>query len=151
MHKLNSKLKFYEKEPADVEKIEKTLSTMLPAHMIVQQQYRQRGFTVYSELIKTLLQAARHNELLIWNSNQGPIGAKPLPEVHATTQKKPPYNANKAILEPIKAKTSTREPISLKVLRERATILSRTKISLALAPSVVVTITRLRNVAPQST
>jgi hypothetical protein len=90
MHKLNSKLKFYEKEPADVEKIEKTLSIMLPAHMIVQQQYRQRGFTVYSELIKTLLQAARHNWLLIWNSNQGPIGAKPLPEVHATTQKKPP-------------------------------------------------------------
>jgi hypothetical protein len=34
--KLNSKLKFYEKEPTDAEKIEKTLSTMLPAHMIVQ-------------------------------------------------------------------------------------------------------------------
>jgi hypothetical protein len=68
---------------------------MLPAHMILQQQYRQRSFTVYSELIKTLLQAERHNELLIWNSNQGPIGAKPLPEVHATTQKKPPKDANK--------------------------------------------------------
>jgi hypothetical protein len=56
-----------------------------------------------------------------------------------------------AILEPLKAKTSAREPVSLKVLRERATILSQTKTSLALAPSVVVTITRLRNVAPQST
>jgi hypothetical protein len=83
MHKLSSKLKFCEKEPTDAEKIKKTLSTMLPAHMILQQQYRQRGFTVYSKLIKTLLQAERHNELLIWNSNQGPLGAKPLPEVHA--------------------------------------------------------------------
>jgi hypothetical protein len=46
-----------------------------------------------------------------------------------------------AILEPINAKISAREPVSLKVLRERATILSRTKTSLALAPSVVVTIT----------
>jgi hypothetical protein len=87
MHKLSSKLKFCEKEPTDAEKIEKTLSTMLPAHMIIQQQYRQRGFTVYSELIKTLLQVERHNELLIWNSNQGPLGAKPLPEVHANAQK----------------------------------------------------------------
>jgi hypothetical protein len=83
MHKLSSKLKFCEKEPTNAKKIEKTLSTMLPAHMILQQQYRQRGFTVYSKLIKTLLQAERHNELLIWNSNQGPLGAKPLPEVHA--------------------------------------------------------------------
>jgi hypothetical protein len=95
MHKLSSKLKFCEKEPIDIEKIEKTLSTMLPAHMILQQQYHQRGFTVYSELIKTLLQAKRHNKLLIWNSNQGPVRAKPLPEVHATTQKKPSKDANK--------------------------------------------------------
>jgi len=83
MHKLSSKLKFCEKEPSDAEKIEKTLSTMLPAQMILQQQYRERGFTVYSDLIKTLLQAERHNELLKWNSNQGHVGAKPLPEVHA--------------------------------------------------------------------
>jgi hypothetical protein len=58
---------------------------MLPAHMILQQQYRQRSFTVYSELIKTLLQAERHDELLLWNSNKGPMGSKPLPEVHVNT------------------------------------------------------------------
>ena len=56
--------------------------------MILQQQYCQRGFTIYFELIKTLLQAERHNELLIWNSNKGPVGANHLLEVHATTQKK---------------------------------------------------------------
>jgi len=63
--KLSAKLKFCKKEPTDAEKIEKTLSTMLPAQMILQQQYLQRGLTVYSELIKTLLQAEMHNELLL--------------------------------------------------------------------------------------
>jgi hypothetical protein len=56
MHKISAKLRFCEKEPSDADKIEKTLSTILPAHMTLQQQYHQRGFTVYSELIKTLLQ-----------------------------------------------------------------------------------------------
>jgi hypothetical protein len=36
-------------------------------------------------LVKTLLQAERHDELLLWNSNKGPTGSKPLPEVHADT------------------------------------------------------------------
>jgi hypothetical protein len=88
MNKISSKLIFCENEPSNAEKIEKTLSTMLPAHMILQQQYRQRGFTIYSELIKTLLQVERHDELLLWNSNQGPTGSKPLPEVHANTHNK---------------------------------------------------------------
>jgi hypothetical protein len=83
VHKISAKLRFCEKEPSDTDKIEKTPSTMLPAHMILQQQYRQRGFTVYSELIKTLLQEERHDELLLWDSNMGPTGSKPLPEVHA--------------------------------------------------------------------
>jgi len=95
MHKLSSKLNFCEKEPSDMEKIEKTLSTMLLAQIVLQQQYRERGFTVYFDLIKTLLQAKRHNELLFWNSNQGPVGAKPLPEVHANAQKQTPKDANK--------------------------------------------------------
>jgi hypothetical protein len=43
VHKISAKLRFYEKEPSDTDRIEKTLSTMLPAHMILQQQYRQRG------------------------------------------------------------------------------------------------------------
>jgi hypothetical protein len=37
VHKISSKLRFCEKEPSDAEKIEKTLSTMLSAHMILQQ------------------------------------------------------------------------------------------------------------------
>jgi len=36
MHNLSSELKFCEKEPSNLEKIEKTLSTMLPTQMILQ-------------------------------------------------------------------------------------------------------------------
>ena len=85
---ISTKLKFCEKEPSEVEKIEKTLSIMLAAQMILQQQYRKRGFTVYSKLIKTLLQAKKHGEVLMWNSNLHPVVTKPLPEVHANTENK---------------------------------------------------------------
>jgi hypothetical protein len=59
---------------------------MMPADRILHQQYHERNFQVYSELINTLLQAERHNEILLWNSNKRPLGAAPLPEVHTTTQ-----------------------------------------------------------------
>ena len=40
IHKFCSKLKFCEKEPIDADKIEKTLSTILPFDRVLQQQYR---------------------------------------------------------------------------------------------------------------
>jgi hypothetical protein len=49
-----SKLKFCEKEPTNAYKIEKTLSTMLPADRVLQQQYRANKYTQYSQLIHTL-------------------------------------------------------------------------------------------------
>jgi hypothetical protein len=92
VHRICSKLQFCEKEPTDADKIEKTLSTMLPSERILQQQYRERRFQVYSELIQTLLEAEKHSELMVWNNQQRPIGSAPLPEVHAYTQNKPKTN-----------------------------------------------------------
>ena len=40
VHRICSKLKFCEKEPTDVDKIEKTLSAMLSSDRVLQQQYR---------------------------------------------------------------------------------------------------------------
>ena len=54
VHKICSKLRFCEKEPTEAEKIEKTLSTMLPSERIITQQYREKNFTEYSSLIQTL-------------------------------------------------------------------------------------------------
>uniref|UniRef100_A0ACD5ZI53 Uncharacterized protein n=1 Tax=Avena sativa TaxID=4498 RepID=A0ACD5ZI53_AVESA len=82
VHKISSKLRFCEKEPTDAEKIEKTLSTMLPSERLLQQQYRARDYQVYSDLIHILLQAEKHDELLAKNGSQRPIGSQPLPEVH---------------------------------------------------------------------
>ena len=82
VHKICSKLKFCEKEPTDADKIEKTLSTMLPSDRVLQQQYRAKNYQVYSQLIHTLTQAEKHAELLMKNHHKHPVGSAPLPEVH---------------------------------------------------------------------
>ena len=51
IHKISQKLKFCEKDPSDLDKIEKTLSTMLPSERLITQQYREKGFTVYANLL----------------------------------------------------------------------------------------------------
>ncbi|KAM3189271.1 hypothetical protein ACQJBY_067907 [Aegilops geniculata] len=92
VHKICSKLRFCEKEPTEGEKIEKTLSTMLPSDRILQQQYPARNYTVYSELIHMLLQAEKHDELLAKNGSQRPVGAQPLPEVHLNVANRQKFN-----------------------------------------------------------
>ncbi|XP_066167830.1 uncharacterized protein [Oryza sativa Japonica Group] len=90
VHKICSKLRFCKNEPSEAEKIEKTLSTMLPSKRIITQQYREKNFTVYSSLIQTLKQAEKNHELTVWNSNQRPLGTAPLPEVNANEKKQVP-------------------------------------------------------------
>jgi hypothetical protein len=54
LHKICFKLRFCEREPIEAEKIEKTLSTMLPSERIITQQHHEKNLTVYSSLIQTL-------------------------------------------------------------------------------------------------
>jgi hypothetical protein len=82
VHRICSKLKFCEKEPTDTDKIEKTLSTILPSDRVLQQQYRAKNYQLYSHLIHTLTQAEKHDELLLKNHHKRPVGSAPLPEVH---------------------------------------------------------------------
>nr|ABA96113.2 retrotransposon protein, putative, Ty1-copia subclass [Oryza sativa Japonica Group] len=70
----------------EAEKIEKTLSTMLPEDRILTQQYRANNFQKHSLLIHTLTQAERHHELSLKNAQQHPPGSAPLPEVHFNVQ-----------------------------------------------------------------
>jgi hypothetical protein len=44
VYKICAKLWFYEKEPFDEDKIEKTLTTMLPLDMVLKHQYRARNY-----------------------------------------------------------------------------------------------------------
>lgn len=86
IHKIVSKLKFCEKEITNAEMIDKTLGTFNPSMMILQQQYRQRNFEKHSELMLTLLEAEKHNEILMKNHDIRPTGSKGVPEAHANTQ-----------------------------------------------------------------
>ncbi|XP_015629521.1 uncharacterized protein [Oryza sativa Japonica Group] len=86
VHNICSRLKFCEQEPTEAEKIEKTLSTMLPEDRILTQQYRANNFQKHSLLIHTLTQAERHHELSLKNAQQRPPGSAPLPEVHFNVQ-----------------------------------------------------------------
>src|SRR5690606_34315560 len=62
--------------------LEKTFSTFHYSNVLLQQQYRQKGFETYSDLISCLLLAETNNELLRRNSEMRPLGATPLPEAH---------------------------------------------------------------------
>ncbi|XP_070029253.1 uncharacterized protein [Nicotiana sylvestris] len=49
--------------------------------MVLQQQYREKGFKKYSELISLLLVAERNNDLLMRNHENRSTGSTPFPEV----------------------------------------------------------------------
>jgi hypothetical protein len=68
VHTIFCKLKFCEKELDDAAKIEKTLSTMLPADRVLQHQYCAMNFQAYTKLIHILTQPEKHDELLLKKS-----------------------------------------------------------------------------------
>ncbi|XP_008358127.3 uncharacterized protein [Malus domestica] len=62
--------------------LEKTFSIFHASNVLLQQQYRARGFTEYNQLIYVLLVAEQNNSLLMKNHNSQPIRSAPLPEVN---------------------------------------------------------------------
>ena len=65
------------------ELLEKTFSTFHVSNILLQQQYRQRQFKTYSELISVLLTAEQTNQLLLKNYDLRPTGSKAIPEANA--------------------------------------------------------------------
>jgi hypothetical protein len=55
---------------------------MLPLDRILQHQYRAKNYQTYSDLIHDLLQAEKHDELILRNHHQRSVGSTPLLEVH---------------------------------------------------------------------
>ena len=66
--------------------LEKTYTTFHASNVLLQQQYRERRFNKYSELIACLLVAEKNNELLLKNHQSRLTGSIPLPEANATIQ-----------------------------------------------------------------
>jgi hypothetical protein len=94
IHKICAKLQFYKKETSDEEKIEKTLTTMLPSDRILKHQYRARNCQYYSELVQDL-EAEKHDEPTMRNHHQCPVGTAPLPEVNYSSKGKEKVDENK--------------------------------------------------------
>ncbi|XP_048626994.1 uncharacterized protein LOC125595088 [Brassica napus] len=62
-----AKLRYCGETITESQMIEKTYTTFHQSHITLQQQYRLRGYTKFSELIVAFLIAEKNNELLIKN------------------------------------------------------------------------------------
>ena len=54
--------------------LEKIFSTVHISNMLLQQQYQEKGFTKYSDIISCLFFVKQNNELLMKNHKSRPIG-----------------------------------------------------------------------------
>ncbi|XP_060186086.1 uncharacterized protein LOC132615496 [Lycium barbarum] len=65
MFRITSQLKLCGETISDSDMLEKTFSTFHASNVLLQQQYREKGFKKYSELISHLLVAEQNNDLLM--------------------------------------------------------------------------------------
>nr|XP_027085055.1 uncharacterized protein LOC113707092 [Coffea arabica] len=84
MFRITPQLSLCGEKVTDENMLEKTFSTFHVSNMLLQQQYREKGFKKYSELIACLLLAEQNNELLLTNHESRPTGASPFPEANGT-------------------------------------------------------------------
>ncbi|XP_056854153.1 uncharacterized protein LOC130503551 [Raphanus sativus] len=82
LFRIVSKMRLCGEKITDKQLLEKTYQTMSSSNMLLQQQYRQKGFKTYSALIACLLLAEQNNELLMKNNDLRPPGTKPVPDAH---------------------------------------------------------------------
>ncbi|XP_070015904.1 uncharacterized protein [Nicotiana sylvestris] len=85
--RITSQLKLCGEVMNDEDLLEKTLTTFHASNMVLQQQYRERGFKKYSELIACLLVAEQHNTILLKNHEARPTGSAPLPEANMAAKR----------------------------------------------------------------
>lgn len=88
LFKICSQLKLCGENISDKDMLEKTFSTFHASNVLLQQ-YREKGFQKYSELVTCLLLAEQNNELLLRNHETRPTGSNPFPEVNVITHNSP--------------------------------------------------------------
>ncbi|XP_075084818.1 uncharacterized protein LOC142168059 [Nicotiana tabacum] len=87
LFRITSQLKLCGDVMNDEYLLEKTLTTFHASNMVLQQQYRERGFKKYSESISFLLVAEQHNTLLLKNHEARPTGLAPLPKANMVARR----------------------------------------------------------------
>ncbi|XP_074374557.1 uncharacterized protein LOC141714964 [Apium graveolens] len=83
LFKISSQLKLCGENITNADMLEKTYSTFHASNVLLHQQYREKGFTKYSDLISCLLVAEQNNKLLMKNHESCPTGSCPFPEANA--------------------------------------------------------------------
>lgn len=83
MFRIVSLLKLCGENITDGDMLEKTFTTFHASNIILQQQYREKGFKRYSDLISCLLVAEQNNKLLLKSHETRPTGSSPFPEANA--------------------------------------------------------------------
>lgn len=84
LFRIRSELLFCGEEITEQDMLEKTFSTFHASNVLLQQQYRERRFQTYSELVSCLLVAEQNNELLMKNHGIRPTGSTVIPETNGT-------------------------------------------------------------------
>ena len=74
----------YYKTISESDMLEKTLTSMHKENLVLMQQYREKRFTKYSELLSCLLVAEQNNELLMKMHGLRDSGTAPAPEALAS-------------------------------------------------------------------
>ena len=82
LFKISSQLKLFGDNITEEDMLEKTFTMFHASNVLLQQQYRERIFTEYSQLISCLLVAKQNNELLMKNHQSRPTGSEAFPEVN---------------------------------------------------------------------
>ncbi|KAK9666143.1 hypothetical protein RND81_07G005100 [Saponaria officinalis] len=82
MFRITAQLELCGEKVSDVDMLEKTYQTFHGSQLLMSQQYRQRGFKRYSELVSCLLVAEQNNEILMKNHQSRPTGTDPFPKVN---------------------------------------------------------------------
>ncbi|XP_060190546.1 uncharacterized protein LOC132619758 [Lycium barbarum] len=80
--RITSQLKLCGDNITDEDMLEKTLTTFHASNLVLQQQYRERGFKKHVDLISCLLVAEQHNTLLLKNHEARPNGTALFPEAN---------------------------------------------------------------------
>ncbi|XP_017640438.1 uncharacterized protein LOC108481880 [Gossypium arboreum] len=84
MFRITSQLNLSGEKITDAEMLEKIYSTFHANNVVLQTQYREKGFQKYSELTSCLLVAEQNNELLMKNHELCPTGSAPFPEANVS-------------------------------------------------------------------
>ncbi|XP_060200217.1 uncharacterized protein LOC132628453 [Lycium barbarum] len=83
IHQVSFVLKLCGETITDEHLLEKTFTTFHASNVLLQQQYREKGFKKYADLISCLLVAEQNNTLLMKNHESRPTGPASFPEVNA--------------------------------------------------------------------